>query len=316
MSDMVDKNTFLILIKLDLTDTNPLGKPWSGAQGLPRMEADKNYALIAGLLDPSQQTTRTPLTPVSFNSIERKENYNKILARFEHLIELFYESPSGFIFDPGRLDSAQQEAVTDEIRGIGRDIFDLIPRKTPLCNWFDELFEAAEPGRQVSRRAEERHVTIITNDFNIPWYWMRGTASSPLLCEVCSLGMLQLANRNAVELDADLYQLPEAAKDKPLHALLINGSGESDLPFMEEELSSLSGFLRQGKERPRRRLRSFEGKIAAKIGEVRALWLDHSKIERRALYRLVHIGSCTIPGTGALKTKNYLLEKSRLILMK
>src|ERR1700730_16264445 len=100
MSDIVDKNVFLVLMKLDLEETNPLGTPRPGASGLPRMEANGKYALIAALLDPSQQTTRTPLTPILFSSPERKAIYNRIVDRFEGLIERYYDSTAGFISDP------------------------------------------------------------------------------------------------------------------------------------------------------------------------------------------------------------------------
>lgn len=288
MSDFGDKNVFLVLIKLDLEDNNPLGTPRSGVQCLPRMEAAGKYALIAALLDSSQQTTRTPLTPILFNSPERKESYNKIVSRFELLIERFYESPDGFTSDPSRLNSRQQELVYSEIRGIGRDIFDLIPNKSPICGWFNALFGDPEQQDTVSRRAEAQHLTIITNDFNIPWYWMRVGGSDRLLCEVCSLGMLQLANRNAMEVDTDFDQSPGLNADTALRVLLINGSGESNLPFVDEELRSLTDFLKKGKDRPRRRLRPFDVDSAESVGSLLALKRARRKVERRALYRLCH----------------------------
>src|SRR5262249_54859335 len=181
----------------------------SGSQGLaqlPEMVEDGKYAVIAALLDPSQQTTRTPLTPILF-SPERIITYNKIVTRFERLIKRFYESPDGFLFGPERLDRRQQEEINSEILGIGRDISELIPVRSPISAWFNTLFGDPDQDRyRRAGRAEEQHLTIITNDFNIPWYWMRVGGDHRLLCEVCSLGMLQLANRNAVELDADFDQ--------------------------------------------------------------------------------------------------------------
>jgi hypothetical protein len=287
MSDIVDKNVFLVLMKLDLEENNPLGTPRPGASGLPRMEANGKYALIAALLDPSQQTTRTPLTPILFSSPERKAIYNRIIDRFEGLIERYYDSTAGFLSDPSQLDSRQQESVYTEIRGIGRDIFDLIPNKSPICSWFNGLFGDPEQQDTKAKRVEEQHLTIITNDFNIPWYWMRVGGSDRLLCEVCSLGMLQLANRNAMESDPDFDQLPGLNRNAPLRALLINGSGESDLPFVDKGLRSLTNFLTKGKE-SRRRLRPFEVDSAESVASLLSLKRAHPKVQRRALYRLFH----------------------------
>src|SRR6185436_19543069 len=99
-----EKNIFLLLIRLDLAETNPIGQPWPGAQGFPKMDEDKNYTFIAGLLDASKQATRTPLLSIPFNTSERKEFYNSIVSRLEKLIELFYDRDNGLVSFPERFD--------------------------------------------------------------------------------------------------------------------------------------------------------------------------------------------------------------------
>lgn len=283
MSEMSDKNVFLILIRLDLEEASPLGKSVAGSQGLPRMEEGRKHALIAGLLDPSQQKTRTPLTPILFEDGRRKELYNTILERIEGLVKKYYDPTDGYVPDPSRLNTEAQKCLSEEIYNIGRSIYDLIPKKTPLCSWFDDLLQASDSSKL--RWAEEQHVTIITNDFNIPWYWMRATGWGPSLCEVCSLGMLQLTNRNIAEIEAD-YESPDAIEGV-LRALLINGSA-GDLPFMEEEISILSDFLVQGKDRPRRRLRAFKPDLVKSVPEFHKLLHENTRQQRRGQYRLVH----------------------------
>jgi len=288
MSDPGDSNVFLILIRLDLSDINPLGGS-SLETRLPRMEDNKKYALVAGLLDPSLQTTRTPLTPICFSDEDRQVKwqrcYNDVLEKFKSLIEEFYSEPDGLVLNPGRLDRRRQEEVGERIERLGSDIYNLIPRNTPLCKWFDEIFEPAAPGRR-PKRLGEKHVTIITNDFNIPWYWMKGAASAPLLCEVCSLGMLQLANRNTIGIGSDESQLPGIEVGESLRALLINGAIGLDLPFVDEEVYSLCEFIQRGQGH-RLRLRPFKVDVVTDTDSVSRIWRYRPK-ERRRLYRLVH----------------------------
>ncbi len=280
MSDLSERNVFLILIRLDLTEANPLGQPWPGAQGLPKMDEDKNYTLIAGLLDASQQTTRTPLLPIPFISSEQKEFYNSIVSRFEELIELFYGPDHGLVSFPERFDGRAQAEIERAIREIGRDIFDLFPRSTPLSTWLDRVFKG--------ERSALEHVTIITNDFNIPWYWMKNTAASLMLCEVSALGMLQLTSRTFIEPDEDKGS--DNSGGRNLHALLINGSGGSDLPFSGSQLKSLQDFIQAGKDFPdaKERLRPFKVDLVTEGAGVRALMADHGREDARGLYRLVH----------------------------
>jgi len=273
-----EKNIFLLLIRLDLAETNPIGQPWPGAQGFPKMDEDKNYTFIAGLLDASKQATRTPLLSIPFNTSERKEFYNSIVSRLEKLIELFYDRDNGLVSFPERFDGTVQAAVERDIGGIGRDIADLFPRPTPLSNWLDKIFKG--------ERSDQEHVTIITNDFNIPWYWMKNAAGGAMLCEACGLGMLQLSSRTFAEPDDDRNS---ENPGRNLHALLINGSGGSDLPFSGEQLRSLQEFLQTGKDlSERERLRPFKVDLVTEGAGVRGLVMDHGRDDARGLYRLVH----------------------------
>jgi hypothetical protein len=289
MSDLPDKNVFLFLIRLDLEEKYPLRSSLD-SKGLPRMEAHSKHAMIAGLLDPSQTKTRTPLTPIAFEDGKRKDSYNDILDHLEGLIQSFYEPPDGYIFDPSRLGQRQQKEMGREIVSIGHSIYDLIPKNGPLFGWFNDLLQASDSSK---RWPEEQHVTIITNDFNIPWYWMRATDWGPSLCEACSLGMLQLTNRNIAEIDGDQDESTEAVTE-PLRALLINGPGQSNLPFMGEELAILKDVIGQGSDPSRplnralRRQRTFEPVCIESLEAFQKLKSDVHPRKQRSMYRLVH----------------------------
>jgi hypothetical protein len=148
------------------------------------------------------------------------------------------------------------------------------------------MFEPTAPGKR-PKRPEDKHVTIITNDFNIPWYWMKGTASAPLLCEVCSLGMLQLANRSMIGIGSEESQSPEIVTGESLRALLINGTAGLELPFIDEEIDSLSDFMQRGQGQPRFRLRPFKVDVIKDTDSLSRIWRYRPK-ERKRLYRIVH----------------------------
>jgi len=93
-----------------------------------------------------------------------------------------------------------------------------------------------------------RHVTIITNDFNIPWYWLKRKPYGPCFCEVCSLGMLQLATSLSGEQpERDLLYRQRVQDKSHYRALLINGSPA--LPLTDMELQAISRSLRDSGRR-------------------------------------------------------------------
>jgi CHAT domain-containing protein len=282
-SDLLEKNTFLIILRLGVDERYPLGKQSTKQPDLlPVMESGKQYALIAALLNPDQQKTRTPLTPIMFyddDPEDKKAIYNLILRRFQELTSMYYDSPDGFVSEPDRFTRRRQEHVSTLIGLIGRGIYELFPRNTPLMHWFDEMLLTGS-------RTEGRHVTIITNDFNIPWYWMRAKETSKLLCERCPIGLLQLANQNIAEFDRESYEPPLLNSQEALRALLINGSHGLDLPFVEEELKELELFLqKRDRQRPLRNLAPLYVENSKMIS---TLWQEEDDEIIRGQFRLVH----------------------------
>jgi hypothetical protein len=314
MSEMVDSNVFLILMRLDLSENNPLSALTPEAS-LPRMDEGKKYTLLAGLLDPSLQTTRTPLTPIYFRDEERQRRwqrlYNNVVARFEALINKFYDPDDGYVLRPERLTRQHQEQINEEIERIGGLIYSLIPTNTPLCRWFDQLFEGDDSGSVLRRRPEDKHVTIITNDFSIPWYWMKANAFTPLLCEICSLGTLQLASRNVVGIGSDEAHVPVRAEESP-RALFLNGTSGHDLPFVEEEIASLGTFIRNGRNQARRRLKPFEADVPADMDAFRNLWWNRPSWAHRSLYRIIHYSGHWNSGDKELTACGEPLDVERL----
>ncbi len=255
--------------------------------------------------------------PIYFKDDERQrrwqKQYNNIVTRFETLIRSFYDSPDGYVRNPELFTSRRQERVNDEIDRIGSMIYSLIPPNTPLCRWFDQLFDSADVGSSIRRRPEDKHVTIITNDFNIPWHWMKGSAITPLLCEICSLGTLQLASRNVIGMNSDEAHVFEVMPGEPPRALFINGTTGADLPFVGEEIASLGDFIRQGKNQPRRgRLKPFEADVPKNLASFRDLWWKYPQKASRNLFRIIHYSGHWNSGDSELTAYGDPLDAEKL----
>jgi hypothetical protein len=108
---------------------------------------------------------------------------------------------------------------------------------------------------RASRRLDFDHVTIITNDFSIPWYWLKNTEHSPFLCEACSLGILQLTT-SGIPPSHERVAQANSQMSRLYRALLVNGS--TRLPFANDELDSIS---RELTEETRRETRSFRFEV-------------------------------------------------------
>jgi hypothetical protein len=279
---MMTENVFLILLRLGMDDTSPLRQSQVEADGsLPRMAEGKQYRFVAGLLDPARQSTSTPLIEIDFNG-PKKKTYNRILGRLEKLFKLYYEDTSGYVLDPSRLNQERQEEVGEAIDDIGMRVYDLIPNHTAIHDWLQGVFK-----RKESTRHGAQHVTIITNDFAVPWFWMKAADDTPLLCEVCSLGMLQLSSgtfwQPMVSAETEGWE-----KREPLRALLIDGSTGSDLPLVADELEAVGKVLKTEWQRGRSWRRPLVVDCPEQFGGVSDLWLNKKKHELLDLFRLVH----------------------------
>ena len=229
--------TLLILMRVDVNEQNPIRSQGTDAKGrLRRLEDGKSYYLLAAILDPAQQTTSAPVSYLELEG-ETRKTYNAIIDRVESLSARYYD-PDGYVCQPERFDAPAQKKLSEDLSAVGNQVYQLFDHSgNPVWEWLERLMKPQRAGGQ-SRDSEDRPlqpVSIITNDFNIPWYWLKRKNVGPFLCEVCSLGLLQL--RAIMETDAT----PQPAANYGRRALLINGS--PTLPFTREVLDEVDKCL-------------------------------------------------------------------------
>jgi hypothetical protein len=267
----VDQNVLLVLMRLDLNDqANPL-RAGAGSRGdeMQLLERGKPYWLLAGVLDPRQRSTSVPLTGIPLND-SKLDTYNAILEGFQEISQLFY-GDSGFINEPQAYSREKQNKVFGLMANVGKLIFELFPEKNPVRVWLAELLRSE--GRPVP-------VTIITNDFGIPWFWLkREQYGGRFLCEASSLGLLQLS---AVGRPGESANPQCAREDKTYEALLVKGS--SEFPFVEEDLKSIEALL----ETPRRSERFFKVQQASTAEKIRDIISGYSWADRLDDCCIVH----------------------------
>ena len=265
------ENTFLVLLCLDLSDparTFGRSRRSDSLAHFPRMDEAKPYWLIAGILDSAQRKTHVPLIGGELTP-QMKKTYNRVIKDVEDLSHLYY-ADKGFIADPTQFNESRKADVHDRIGAIGEHIYDILKSEhnDALMERLDRILRWRESHRM-------DHVTIITNDFHIPWYWLKSSYEGPFLCEVCSVGMLQLAAYGARHTEPDPYGQAPA---EPVHrALLVNGSQE--LPCAEDELDRIAERL---KTAPRGGGRGLRFEVERATSEA-----DISKIKKRLRGRLV-----------------------------
>lgn len=266
----MDQNVILVLMRLDLNDqANPL-RAGAGARGdeIQLLEKGKPYWLLAGVLDPRQRSTSVPITGIPLSD-SKLYTYNAILKGFQKVSQLFY-GEGGFVQEPQTYSREQQDNVSGLMANIGKLIFELFPEDNPVRVWLSDLL-----------RREDRRVplTIITNDFGIPWFWLkRGEYGGRFLCEASSLGMLQLS---AVGRPGEANQQCER-EDKRYEALLIKGSAH--LPFLDREFSQIESLL----ERPSRSERPFKVVHATNSVDIKDIMWRYEEEERFSDCCIVH----------------------------
>lgn len=258
---MEHSNVLVVLMCLDLKDPNPL-RSRSGRQ-IFLEEEDNRYQLLVAVLDPGRRATSAPVMGLKLNSGKRR-TYNRILRQFQEISERFY-SPSGFIDEATSYTEERQRKVLDAMSAVGRDIYDLFRPddeepylRLAIREWLDSLLKAPDAGRSMQRPT--RPVTILTNDFGIPWFWLKNAQDHPFLCEVCSLGLLQLS---AVDRATGAQDPPPGQQDKTYEALLIEGS--TTLPFQDEEFKMIAGLLSDKDQRAKRTFTAQHAKKPADI---------------------------------------------------
>jgi len=260
-------------MRLDLNDqANPL-RAGAGprANEAQLLERGKSYWLLAGVLDPRQRSTSVPITGIPIGE-DKLDTYNAILEGFQKISEQFY-GDGGYVNEPQTYTNDQQNKMSGQIANIGRLIFELFPDGNPVRTWLADLLR--RPDRPVP-------VTIITNDFGIPWFWLkREQFGGRFLCEACSLGLLQLS---AVGRPGETSNEQCDREDKTYEALLIKGL--STLQFLGEEFSTIKAFL----EVPRRNERAFTVQHASTSVDIRDIIYRYQEDGRLSDCCIVHFG--------------------------
>lgn len=272
-------NIFLILLRLDLSKEATLCLATQAKEdgGFRPLERGGGHRLLVGILDSQMKSTSTPMEVINFAQ-EEVDAYNTVLECLERL-NAMYQDEDGFVRHPERFDRSAQEAVRKAIAHIGCLIYEIFPdRETAgLREWLGGILT----GRGLP---EDHHVTIITNDFDIPWYWLknRHSLAAPMLCEAVSLGTMQLKTQDRRR--ESTPPEPEGAGQEHFRALLINGS--PDLPLASESLHAVHKALKD----------SMRGRAAEvtvdvidsreKLRNIDALYREQEKIVRE--FKIVH----------------------------
>lgn len=279
------RHSFLIILRFNREDlVNPL-RPGLIDEGEKFKRLHPYQAtLVVGVVDPSLRSAMTPMMMIPMDKSTLK-TYDKILRGVEELNSR-YRGENGYLRDPMSFNQTESSNVIDKIRFIGDQIYGLLKSSEDsdaVMKWLDDRF------RRYARRdsaEDEEHITIVTNDFSIPWYWLSLPGREYSLCEIVALGMLQLSSYTAgYKGDADSAWRARVAQENLYKALLVNGS--PTLPFARSELEA----VKRGLSAPQR-----NGDAAAAVQteeiESRDMLVDLRKRtpygERIERYRIVH----------------------------
>lgn len=280
------RHSFLIILRFNRAEEqNPLLCGAIDESGKFKEMKGANATLVVGIVDPSIRSAMTPMMMIPVTGPTAKL-YNKILKEVEKLNGL-YRAEEGYLRNPASLNHAQSKLVMSSIKDIGHLIFDMMKsseHSEAVCAWLDGLFrdyERRNPGRDETTN----HVTLITNDFSIPWYWLM--TRDLFLCEVVALGMLQLSSYSAgYRGDADAAGRAKVAQEQLYKALLINGS--SDLPFALAELDAVTAGLGSGNGDSGAAASHVVTEMVSTKTMLKTLWNRTKKGERVEQYRIVH----------------------------
>jgi hypothetical protein len=260
-------------MRLDLNDPLPSLETRRG-KGMGSIDnKSKGYQLLAAVLDPTELATGAPVAGISLTG-PKLELYKHILETFQGLSSQFYRD-GGFIDEPETYTAEKQKDIFAVIDRMGRNIYDLFQtqKENAVRSWLAKLLNPYVSVRPM------QPVTVITNDFSIPWFWLKTERAGPFLCEVCPLGMQELS----AAIPAQWRQSRPGRGEKSYDALVLKG--DSNLPFIEEELISLKRALTDPKhgEEGKDIQRLFNIKAAEKRDDLPSL-----NRRRQSTYRLIH----------------------------
>jgi len=246
--------------------------------------------MLVGVLDPSQRNTTTQMAFIEFDDFFC-ETYNNIIQEMTKLRERYYKK-DGYLAHPSKFNEHEKEEIFSKIEEIGQLVYQLIAADTnPFTDWFAAMTRKyrKKSGQSIS----SENVTIITNDFNIPWYWMKTLKKGLFLNEICALGMLQLddpdeslygINRRILFKTKMSAPIPDKTEDS-FRALIIRG--DSSLCFIDNELKSIENTIKNQKT-DHEEILKFEVERANTSDMIHQInkKYDESEIIRR--FRIVH----------------------------
>jgi len=222
-----EKNVVLLLLRLDSGNNVPLR-----FQDFEMLKSE-NQHLLVGILDPSQKKTYTPMTAIGLHG-NRSKIYNEILEGSKQLVESYYQE-GGYVDKPETYTSEEKRKILDKIKEIGDKLYSLFNRPdNPLKEWLDSTLDV-----ESKMRPSGHPVTIITNDFSVPWSWFYKPVEGRFLCEACSLGIQQLELNPTEDILHSRNNNHECEEGTACYrALLINGS--ANLRYSGAELEKIS----------------------------------------------------------------------------
>ena len=157
-------NILLLLLRLDPSNPAPLR-----FNSIDELESD-DQQLLVGILDPTHKKTCTPMTALRLNG-RRKNIYNRALKGVKAISELYYgdERKVGYVDNPHLLTEEKKKEIFEKIISIGEEINKLLSEGgSTLKEWLDNTLDR---DLKIPKRSDQ-NVTIITNEFAIPWYWI------------------------------------------------------------------------------------------------------------------------------------------------
>lgn len=287
MSDL--SNVMLVLMRLDLRDTNPL----SGRVG--ELKRDGDHQLLVAVIDPLKRSTSGPVAVIDLSGQARLA-YNKVLSKVEDISQKYCRI-GGYVSQPETYTESLQRKILDELDIAGSimwDIFDGLNH--PVRKLLDALLGS-------SGRAAQLQVTILTNDFSIPWFWLKRRIGGLFLCEVCSLGILPFSQVGG---SGERTRASAGRSGKAYDALLIDGL--SDLPFAKSELETVKAMLEEPAGRGTKY--SFKTHHVNTSEELNRLRDEYEEDQLTTDFRIVH--SCGKFSSDSLWVKGGALKKSFL----
>jgi len=272
---MNESGVFLLIFRIDASgETNPF---LCGAK-ISKKDVAKNFLLV-GVLDPSLGKTSVPLVTIQFDEVMGK-TYNSIISEVEKLNSIYYDT-EGFVEQPWRFTAREKSDVYHRICTIGARIHDMFSVGAfALRDWLSSIIESNAPAKDV---------TIIANDFTVPWYWLKDRYHGSFLCERCSLGTLQLSQLSqSFGMAAEGGGRVQASNiSDPYQTLFMKG--EEDLPFSEQIASSIEDALKGGGTRLGAKIGlPFQVKRVQTYSEILEVAIKYGQERVSSLFRIVH----------------------------